>query len=143
MPLPLLMGDRRLDRKQHLVIPGGCVQPLGGADEAGVGLFERFPNFGGGAAVLAAEPILPRDDDPGSSPASQASTASPKARSRHGFEPDTFCSTTSAASSTPAVAAQARMSRRCSSIEIVCSRARLCRRYGTSGRPLPSIAPPV
>jgi hypothetical protein len=68
MPLPLLTGDRRLDRKQHLVIPGGGVQSFGGADEAGVGLFERLPNFGGGATVLAAEPILPRDDDPGSLP---------------------------------------------------------------------------
>jgi hypothetical protein len=79
---------------------------------------------------------------PEASPREQASTASPRPRSRQGFEPETFCSTTSAASSTPAASAQRRMSRRCSSIEIVRSLARLWRMYGISGRPLLFIVPP-
>jgi hypothetical protein len=40
---------------------------------------------------------------PPASPRSQAAIASPNARSRHGFEPETFCSTTSAASGTPSL----------------------------------------
>src|SRR5215211_6613685 len=80
---------------------------------------------------------------PAASPRSQASTASPSARSRQGFEPDTPCSTTSGASVTPFASAQRAMSRRCSSIEMVRSFARDWRRYGTSGRPLLSTTPPV
>jgi hypothetical protein len=65
---------------------------------------------------------------PDASPRSQASTASPSARSRHGFEPETPCSTTSGASSTPFASAQRRMSRRRSSMLMVRSFARDWRR---------------
>jgi hypothetical protein len=50
--LPLVAGDRSLDREQHLVIPGGGVEPVSDADQASAGRIEGFPHVGGGAAVL-------------------------------------------------------------------------------------------
>jgi D-Tyr-tRNA(Tyr) deacylase len=96
--LPLLPGDRRLDREQHLLVAGGGVETLSCTDETRA------------CAVLARKPVLVGHDDANASPRSQAAIAAPSARSRHGLDPLTFCSTISAARGTPAASAQRRMS---------------------------------
>lgn len=83
------------------MVPGRGVDPID-ADEAHASLLEGFPHLRGGAALLPAQTVLPGDDDAGRLPGLTGGQGLPKARSRHGFDPDTFCSTTSAASSTPA-----------------------------------------
>jgi D-Tyr-tRNA(Tyr) deacylase len=63
VPLPLLAGDRGLDREGELLVASGCVEALGGADETRAGLLERLPHLRRRAAVLVAQAVLPGDDD--------------------------------------------------------------------------------
>src|SRR5439155_7624630 len=66
--LPLVAGDRRLDREQQLVIAARRVDPVADGDEAHTRPLERLPDLGRRQAILPREPVLPGDDDPGRLP---------------------------------------------------------------------------
>jgi hypothetical protein len=112
-------GDRGLDREGHLLVAARGVQALVGGDEASAGLLERLPHFGGRTAVLAGEPVLPGDDDPGSLAAFAGverfaeGTLAPRLRAGDSLLDQL------GREGRPLFCAPAWMSRRCSSIEIV------------------------
>jgi hypothetical protein len=105
--LPLLASDRGLDREGELLVARAVSSPSAAQTS-------RAPARSSASHTSAvARPFsrLRRSCHatmmPAASPRSQASTASPRARSRQDFDPETFCSMISAASSTPFERAQA------------------------------------